>query len=208
MRTRRSKGIRIAQRGWKLACWVFQRSFTRIYEGFQVECARWGILEYGEIRCTGHEEQVGSANSMGMGTWLGSSATVIVMLSVFALSLAAFLFWIKRVQFGAARAFVAAVLPASTINVGIVLAFLLATPDGVREKDELLWFLATPLAVYAFASFVLCSVLLIIRGARGRVPDRIDSLTVLGTLTAYYAFLLILYPVVFCLYALMRPIPM
>lgn len=152
--------------------------------------------------------QVGYTNSMGVGAWLGSTAAIIVMLVVLAVSLVAFRFWIKQVQFGAARAFVVAVMPASVINVVMVLALLLATPGGLCNKGEMAWFLVTPFVVYSIASLALCAVLLVSGDARNRAYAHIDALTVSGTLTAYYAFLLILYPVAFCLYALMRPLPL
>lgn len=152
--------------------------------------------------------QVGYTNSMGVGAWLGSTAAIIVMLVVLAVSLVAFRFWIKQVQFGAARAFVVAVMPASVINVVVALALLLATPGGLCNKGEMAWFLVTPFVVYSIASLALRVVLLVSGDARNRAYAHIDALTVSGTLTAYYAFLLILYPVAFCLYALMRPLPL
>lgn len=157
-------------------------------------CGAWGQVSY--------------TNSMGVGAWLGSAAAIIVMLVVLAVSLVAFRFWIQQVQFGAARAFVVAVMPASVINVVVALALLLATPDGLCGKSEMAWFLVTPFIVYSIASLALCAVLLVSGDARNRAYAHIDALTVSGTLTAYYAFLLILYPVAFCLYALMRPLPL
>lgn len=147
-------------------------------------------------------------NSMGVGAWLGSAAAIIVMLVVLVVSFVAFRFWIKQVQFGAARAFVVAVMPASVINVVVALALLLATPGGLCYKSEMAWFLVTPFVVYGIASLALCAVLLVSGDARNRTYAHIDALTVSGTLTAYYAFLLILYPLAFCLYALMRPLPL
>lgn len=142
-----------------------------------------------------------SANGMDAIIWLGSSTAVIVVPVVFAISLAAFVFWIKHVQFGAAHAFVVAVMPASAINVALAIAFLIATPGGMRAKDEMTWFLVTPFVVYSVVFLALCIVLLVVGDARSRMEERVDALTISGTLTAYYAFLLILYPVACCVYA-------
>ena len=106
---------------------------------------------------------------MGVGAWLGSTAAIIVMLVVLAVSLVAFRFWIKQVQFGAARAFVVAVMPASVINVVVALALLLATPGGLCNKSEMAWFLVTPFVVYSIAS--LCS----FRATRETAPTRTST---------------------------------
>lgn len=169
---------------------------------------QYGVSSDGDVRSIGYGERVGDESNMDVGVWLGSTAAIIVMLVVSVITLVAFVFWIKQVQFGATGSFVAAVMPASMINVMVALAFLLVTPGGLCEKDEMRWFLVTPLAVYGIVSLALCIVLLVVGDARFRTCEHVDSLTISGTLTAYYAFLLILYPVACCLYAFMLPLPL
>lgn len=158
----------------------------------------------GETRLVGYGERVSNAIGMDGALWFGSSTAIIVMLVVLATSLAFFAFWIKQVQFGAVHAFVVAVMPASMINVVVALAFLLATPGGMCAKDETTWFLVTPFAVYSIVSLALCAFFLVAGDVRSRMGERVDALTISGTLTAYYAFLLILYPLACCVYALVH----
>lgn len=185
---------------------VFQRSLAYGHEGFQFGGSACGILKLREVLTDEYGERVGNANVMDMGMWLGSATAIIVMLAVSAIALVAFGFWIGRVQLGIVRTFVAAVMPASTINVVVVLVFLLATSGGLSDKGETTWFLITPFAVYSIVSLTLCVVLHTVYDARSSGLERVDSLMVSGTLAAYYAFLLVLYPIACGLYALMRPL--
>lgn len=153
-----------------------------------------GILERGAIRHGGFGQRVSGANGMGMELWWGRPAAVIGLLAMLVLSLGAFLAWIKHVQFGDARGFVVAVMPAATINMVAVLAILTVATNGFHEPADAVWALVAPFAVYSVASFGLCVALLGAGAAHGLDDMRIDPLTTIGTLTAFYGFLLVLYP--------------